>query len=124
LIVNAGRPEFRAACLDLLLRAVDTLADRRLGDQERPCDLGGSQAADRAQRQRQLRGVRQRRMAAQQQEDQHVVHAGHRFGIGHREPGKGVLTLSARGLVAPLIDPVRRRRPHQPSLRTPNKVRG
>jgi hypothetical protein len=60
---------------------------------------------------------RQRRMAAQQQEDQRVVHAGHRFGIGHREPGNGVLTLSARGLVAPLIDPVRRRRPHQPSLK-------
>ena len=56
-----------------LLGAADALRHRRFGHQERAGDLGRGQAADGAQRQRDGRRARQRRMAAHEQQDQRVV---------------------------------------------------
>ena len=52
-----------------LLRAADPLRHRRFGNQERVGDLGGRQAADRAQRERDRRRTRQRGMTAHEQQD-------------------------------------------------------
>ena len=57
-----------------LARAQDALGHRRLADQERRRDLAGRQAADRAQRERDLRFGGQRRVAAgERQAEQFVV---------------------------------------------------
>ncbi len=52
-----GTPEALIRCFALR----DALSHGRLGDQERMRDLRGGQSADRAQRQRDRRGRRQRR---------------------------------------------------------------
>jgi hypothetical protein len=51
----------------------DALRDRRLGDEERPCDLVGGQAAEQAQRQRDPRLGRQHRVAGDEDQPQQVV---------------------------------------------------
>src|SRR5262249_4427337 len=65
--------ERRLAGLDLLLGAADPLAERRLRDEERARDLAGRQAADGAQRERDLGGRRQRRVAAEERQREGVV---------------------------------------------------
>jgi len=76
-------PEWHPAVRDLHLGASDPPAHRRLGDQERAGDLGCGQAADRAEGQRDLRGGRQRGVAAQEQQDERVVGLRDR-GVGGR----------------------------------------
>ena len=56
-----GHAERDAAVLDALLGPADAPGHGRLRHQERPGDLGGGQAADRPQGQRDLRRRRQRR---------------------------------------------------------------
>ena len=58
---------------DLPLRAHDPLRQRGLADQERPRDLRGREADDRAQRQRQPGLGCQRRVAAREQQGQPVI---------------------------------------------------
>ena len=52
-----------------LLGAADPLRHRRFGHEERVGDLGGRQAADRAQRERDRRRARERRMTAHEEQD-------------------------------------------------------
>ena len=61
---------------DVLLGAADALGHGRLGNQKRSRDLRGAQAADRPQRQRELRRGRQRGMAAQEQQHEGVIPVG------------------------------------------------
>ncbi len=61
------------ASRDLALRAHEPLRHRRLRDEERARDLVGRQAAERAQRQRDLRVERERRMAAGEDELEPLV---------------------------------------------------
>ena len=58
---------------DLALGADEPLGHRRLGDEERPADLGRGQARDRLERQRHPRVERERRMAAGEQHAQPLV---------------------------------------------------
>ena len=77
LLLLAGRhPERHRRRLDPLLGPRDPLRHRRLVDHERACDLGRRQPADRAQRQGDRRGRRQRRVAAHEQHRQRVVLVG------------------------------------------------
>ncbi|MHC2316297.1 hypothetical protein ACVIHC_003343 [Bradyrhizobium diazoefficiens] len=66
LIGNAGEP-------DLLLGADEALRHRLLTDEERARDLRGREAANGAQRQRDLDLLRERGMAAGEDQPQHVV---------------------------------------------------
>ena len=84
--------EAGAGVRDRRLGAADALSHRRLGHEERAGDLRGSQAPDGAQRERQLRRRRQRRMTAQEQHRQRVVLIG--------DVGAGRRLLDERGLLA------------------------
>ena len=66
---------------DLALGAHEALRHRRLGHEERAGDLGRRQAAERAQRERDLRVGRERRVTAREDELQALV--GERRGV-HR----------------------------------------
>ena len=92
--------ERHAAVGDGLLGPGDPPGHGGLRDQERAGDLGRGQPADRAQRERDLRGRRQRRVAAQEQQDQRVV------ALGGRTVGCRRLPLTGRdqprlGVLAP-----------------------
>jgi hypothetical protein len=68
-VVAVGRVRRREPCArgaDLLLGTADPLRHRRLGHPERPRDLRRGQPADGAQRERDLRGRAQRRVAAEE----------------------------------------------------------
>ena len=76
------------------LRAADPLRHRRLRHQERPGDLVRAEAAHGPQRQGDLRGPRQRRVAAEEQQGQGVVVLARTSRldlVGHRDlaPGPG-----------------------------------
>ena len=71
-----GQAEVEPGAGDGLLGPADPLGHRRLGDPERRGDLRRGQAADRAQRQRDLAGRGQVRMAAAEQQGQRVVAVG------------------------------------------------
>ena len=71
-----GQAEWDTACLDLVLGAADALGDRRLRDEQRARDLGGRQSADRAKREGELGGRRQRGMRAQEEQGEGVVLVG------------------------------------------------
>jgi hypothetical protein len=66
--VRRRNPERDPRGPDLVLRAHEPLRHRRLGDEERACDLVGRQPPERAQRQRDLSVERQGWMAASEQE--------------------------------------------------------
>ena len=63
----------RARLPDPLLGPAHPLGHCRLGDEEGAGDFGGGEAADRLQREGDLRGRRQCGVTAQQQQDQGVV---------------------------------------------------
>ncbi len=114
--LRAVRQAERAArSLDPLLGPADPGRHRGLGHQERAGDLGGGQAADRTQRQRRLRGRGQRRMAAQEQQDQRVV--GARDLLGRHLGGRRRLALAPRVVAAQLVDEPPGRDGHQPAAR-------
>ena len=66
--------------LDLALRTHQPLRHRRLGNQERACDLDGAQSAERPQRERHLGIRRESGMAAGEDELESLV------GHGRRRP--------------------------------------
>ena len=68
-----GDPQRNAGGSDLALGPHDALRDRRLGRQGRARDLRGREAADRPQRQRELRVGRERGMAASEQQREPLV---------------------------------------------------
>ncbi len=84
----AREAETLAALPDGLLRAGDAAGHGRLGDQEGAGDLRRGQAADGAQRQRDLGRRGQRRMAAQEEQDQRVVTGGGRVGRDRGPAGR------------------------------------
>ena len=74
------------------LRAADPLRHRRLRHQERPGDLVRAEAAHGPQRQGDLRGPRQRRVAAEEQQGQGVVVLARTSRldlVGHRDLARG-----------------------------------
>ena len=97
--------------LHALLGPADALRHGRLGDEERMGDLGRRQTAHRAQRQRELRGRRERGIAAQEQEQQCVVLVGSVVDVGRgddcrvrgRERGVGVFASTPRLVAAQLV---------------------
>ncbi len=82
LLIRRRQLEAGAGRLDALLRPADALRHGRLGHEEGAGDLGGRQAADGSQGQRDLRRRRQRRVAAEEQQRQCVVCAGGSGGTG------------------------------------------
>jgi hypothetical protein len=110
--------------LDALLRPADALRHGRLGHEEGPGDLGGRQAADGPQGQRDLRRGRQRRVAAQEQQREGVVAGGATGfevgvhlatgGRGRSADGLGLLPPAAGGVAAQLVGEATRRHRHQP----------
>src|SRR5215218_918068 len=111
-LLLGGRAEGDAGRLDPLLRAADALRLRRLGDEERAGDLRRGEAADRAQRERDLRRRREGGVAAEEQQRQRVVLLlGERLLVGRRRDrlvcghlhGGGVLPPPARLLAAQLV---------------------
>ena len=105
LALRLGRQvEAGAGVPDRLLRAADALGHRGLGDQEGVRDLGRRQAADRSERQRELRRHRERRVAAQEQERERVVPLGDRPRVGHVEDRDLFLATTAGALAAPPVD--------------------
>ena len=73
-----------AGVADLVLGPHEPLRHRRLGHEERACDLGGREPGERAQRQRDLRLDRQRRVAAREDQPQAVVLDAAVVGIGRK----------------------------------------
>jgi hypothetical protein len=105
LALRLGRQvEAGAGVPDRLLRAADALGHRGLGDQEGVRDLGRRQAADRSERQRELRRHRERRVTAQEQERERVLPLGDRSRIGHVEDRVLFLATTAGALAAPPVD--------------------
>jgi hypothetical protein len=62
-----------AAGLDALFAAADALRDRRLGDEERACDLRSRKPSHSAQGQRNLRRRRERGMCTGEEQGERVV---------------------------------------------------
>ncbi len=116
-LVRRREREGLARCLDLGLGPADPLGHRRLGNEERGGDLAGGQAADRAQRERDGQRGGERRVAAQEHEDQCVVAPRGRVGAGHRPGGGELLAAPARVVAAVLIRQPAGGDPDEPSER-------
>ncbi|HJX46738.1 MAG TPA: hypothetical protein VJ375_02745, partial [Gaiellaceae bacterium] len=86
--------EPRARSPHPLLGPADALRHGRLGHEEGVCDLRSRQAAHRAQRERELRRNGQRRVAAQEEEREHVVVAGRLRRVGGLEGRDRLLPAS------------------------------
>ena len=71
--LDGGHPQRDVRTANLVLGPGDSLPHRRLGLQQRPCDLGHGEPGDQPQRQRQLRRAVQRRMCAREHHPQFVV---------------------------------------------------
>ena len=103
--------------LELRLGPADPLRHRRLGNEECGGDLPGGQPADRAQRERDGRARRQRRVAAHQHEDQRVVVRRDRL-ARDQGPRRGEVFPPAPGLVPPvLVSHLARGHPDEPRER-------
>ena len=98
-----GRHPVRdAGVADLVLRAHEPLRHRRLRHQERASDLGGGQPGERAQRQRDLRVDRERRVAAREDQPQAVVFDAAVVGVGTgSSPDES--TVTSRSFDAPVV---------------------
>ena len=114
--VVGRHPERDAGGLDLLLRPHEPLRHRRLGHQERAGDLGRGQAAERPQRQRDLRLRGERRVAAREDELEPLVGEGRLVHVvlrrlGHVEQPR---LLRQRPLTAEVVERAVARRRDQP----------
>ena len=104
---------------DLPFRADEPLGHRLLGDEERPRDLLRAEAAERSQRERDLRVELERRVAAREDElealvrDRRLVHLV-LHGLGHVEQAG---LLGERAVAADAVDRAIPRRRHQPRPR-------
>ena len=109
-----GRDAVRdARVADLALGPHEALRHRRLGHEERPCDLGRGEPDKRAQRERDLCLARQRGMAAREDQPQAVVldaavARGRRRRSRRRTTSGGWITATSSSLAAPVV--ARRRR--------------
>jgi hypothetical protein len=72
-LAGTGESEREVAASDRLLGPGDPAGHRLIGAEQRSGDLSAAQAPDRSERQRELRGHRQRGMAAQQQQHERVI---------------------------------------------------
>ena len=107
------------------LGAADALRHRRLRHQERPGDLAGAQPADRPQRQGNLRGPRQRRVTAEQQQRQRVVVLAGVREVScrcqklafRRTSGDELLPVGSSPLAAPMVHQAAPRNSGQPARR-------
>ena len=114
-----------AAGPDCLLGAADALRHGGLRHEERVGDLGGREAAHSPQGQRELRGRRENRVAAQEQQRQRIVMLGRPVLVGARRAGPvgGVQTRdrlfapAPRPLAAHLVDQPAPRDADQPGVR-------
>ena len=110
-LLGGWHRERRAGLPDTLLGPADPLRHGRFGHEEGAGDLGRGQAPDRPQRQRDLRGRCERRMAAQQQQRERVIPVRlppipgipAQLGRGRAE-GQAVLSLAPGTLAADLVD--------------------
>ncbi len=117
-LVGWRERERLAGCLDLGLGPADPLGHGRLGNEERGGDLASGQAADRAQRERDGQRGRERRMAAQDHEDQRVVAPrGLLVRAGHRPGGGQLLPAAARVVAAVLVGQPAGGHPDEPAKR-------
>ena len=99
-LLLGGQREGDARGLDALLGAADPLRHRRLGHEERARDLGGGEAADRAQRERDRRRRRERGMAAHEEQHERVVVVDGDLAVGRRDEGPVGPELARDGLLA------------------------
>jgi len=109
--------EARTCSLDSLLRPADALRHGRLGHEEGMRDFRGRQAADRSQRERELRWSGDRRVAAEKEQRQHVVVTGRLRRVGRLEGCDRLLAASAGVAAAPLVDQPPVRHGHEPGQR-------
>jgi hypothetical protein len=72
-LVRGWHPKLHARVADASLRPADALPDRRLRHEQSACDLCRGEAAERAQRQRNLRRHGQLGVTAQEHQRQRVV---------------------------------------------------
>ncbi len=96
--------EGAAGRLDPLLGPADPGRHRGLRHQERAGDLGRGQATDGAQGQCRPGGRGERRMAAQEQQQQRVVGVRDVLGLGRHLGGGRPLPVAARVVAAHLVD--------------------
>ena len=94
---------------DALLGPADALRHRGLGNQECGCDLRGRQTPNGTKGERELRGGRQRGMAAQEEQGERLVLVGgpmvNALLIGGKlECHHGLLAVPPRTLAAPLVN--------------------
>ena len=106
------------------LGAADPLRHRRLRDVERVGDLTGGQAAYRAQRQRHLRGRRQRRVAAAEEQEERVVADLLPRGLGPRLGLRRHFAALPGGLAAAGVDQPPARHGRQPRARIARRLLG
>ena len=104
--VLGRHPEGDPGGRDLALRPDEALRHRRLGDQERARDLRRAEPAERAQRQRDLRLGRERRVAAQEHELEPLIRERRGVRDDLRRVGDQQVGLRGERAVAP--DPVDR----------------
>ena len=103
---------------DLALGAHQPLRHRRLGHEERARDLGRAQPAEQPQRERDLRGGRERRMAAGEDQPQAVVvHRARLLRLAGRSQRGLLLLRRARRLAAEAVDPAVARGRDDPARR-------
>jgi hypothetical protein len=110
-----ARRQLERGALDALFGPADPLRHRCLRHQKGVGNLGGRQAADRAQGQRDRRGRRQTRMAAQEQQQQGVVPIGDSGRL--RLPGHDLFPAPPRLLAAKLVGHFPYGRLDQPAAR-------
>ena len=123
-LVGRRQRERRAGRSDRRLRPADPLGHRRLGHEPRLRDLGGCEATDRPQRQRELRRGRERRMAAEEEQGQRVVLLRHEVvgpgrveGVGREQRGRSRLAPLTGEVRAELIGHASGRHGDEPASR-------
>jgi len=101
-----------AGASDAFLRAADALGHRGFRNQEGAGDLGGRKPADRAQRQGELGGRGERRMAAHEKEGEGVVVVGALVLDRQLQSHRGLLSAPPGALGSPSVDEASRSNGH------------
>ncbi len=120
--VTGRRLEAPARLLDGALGAADPLRHRRLGHEEGRSDLARREPADGAQGERDRRGIAERGMAAEEEEQQRVVGAGRLRPVRLEQLGV-LLATPARTFAADGVDHAARGDLNQPVARAVRQPR-